>query len=140
MRLSADEALSRVAANVHGVLCSLHPDRGPDPQPVMYAVGDGGFIGVPVDSVKPKSSPRLRREDNLESDPRAALLVEQWDPADWSRLWWVRVQLLHVADPPPSVIDELADRLSHTVPQYANKPFHRVIVCRVVAVSGWAAA
>ena len=140
MRLSREAARARLIGNVHGVLCTMHPDRGPDPQPVVYAVSDDDHVGVPIDSVKPKSSTRLRREDNLDADPRAALLVEHWDEADWSRLWWVRAQLRHVADPPQSVIDDLADRLSHAVPQYSGKPFHRVLVCRVVAVTGWADA
>ena len=82
----------------------------------------------------------FHREINLAADPRAALLVEQWDAADWSQLWWVKAQLHHVADPPQSVVDDLADRLSRAVPQYADKPFHRVLVCRVATVTGWAAA
>ena len=139
MKLTQDEARARLAAQVHGVLCTLHPDRGPDPQPVVYAVTDDGHVGVPIDSVKPKSSSRLRREDNLDADPRSALLIEHWDAEDWTRLWWVRAHLRHVPDPPPSVTDDLADRLSRTVAQYADKPFHRVLVCRIVAVSGWSA-
>lgn len=139
MRLTPEGARARLAANVHGVLCTLHPQRGPDPVPVVYAVS-GSYLGMPVDSVKPKSSGHLRREDNLAADPRAALLVEQWDAADWSRLWWVRAHLGFVADPPAGVVDELSDRLSRAVPQYVDKPFHRVLVCRVVSLSGWAAA
>ena len=140
MRLSSDEAGRRLAAQVHGVLCTLHPARGPDPQPVVYAVSDDGHVGVPIDKVKPKASSRLRREDNLEADPRGALLVEQWDTDDWSRLWWVRADLEHVTNPSPALLDELADRLAGTVPQYADKPFHRVLVCRIVRVTGWSAA
>lgn len=138
MRLGEQQARDWLAAEVHGVLCTLHPERGPDPLPVVYAVS-GEFLGVPVDSVKPKTSARLRREDNLEFDPRAALLVEHWDPVDWSRLWWVRAHLQHLADPPSSLRDDLADRLAGAVPQYAGKPFHRILVCRIVAITGWAA-
>ncbi len=140
MRLNADEARARLAAHIHGVLCTLHPERGPDPQPVVYAVSDDGHVGVPIDRVKPKASTRLKREDNLEADPRGALLVEHWETYDWSRLWWVRADLQHVPDPPPSVTDDLAARLARTVPQYADRPFHRVLVCRIVNVTGWSAA
>ena len=140
MRLSADEARARLAGSVHGVMCTLHPERGPDPVPAVYALNDDGYVGVPVDRIKPKAATRLRREDNLQADPRAALLVEHWDTDDWSRLWWVRADLQHVADPPPSLTEDLADRLARTVPQYADRPFHRVLVCRVVALTGWAAA
>jgi hypothetical protein len=95
---------------------------------------------VPIDRVKPKTSSRLQREDNLAADPRGSLLIEHWETEDWSRLWWVRAQLEHVADPPAALTDELADRLARTVPQYADKPFHRVLVFRIVGVTGWAAA
>ncbi|MBM6400820.1 pyridoxamine 5'-phosphate oxidase family protein [Phycicoccus sonneratiae] len=140
MRLTSETARARLAAEVHGVLCTLHPERGPDPQPVVYAVSADGHVGVPIDRVKPKSSSRLRREDNLEADPRGSLLVEHWETEDWSRLWWVRATLEHVPDPPAALTDELADRLASTVPQYADKPFHRVLVCRITGVTGWAAS
>lgn len=140
MKLDEGEARARLAAEVHGVLATMHPERGPDPQPVVYAISDDGHVGVPIDTVKPKSSTRLRREDNLEADPRGTLLIEHWETEDWSRLWWVRAQLHHVPDPPTELTDDLADRLARTVPQYADKPFHRVLVCRIVAVTGWSAA
>ena len=140
MRLSPEQARERLAANVHGVLCTVHPERGPDPVPAVYAVSDDGHVGVPIDRIKPKASTRLQREDNLDADPRSALLVEHWDAEDWSRLWWVRADLEHVPDPPASLTEDLADRLARTVPQYADRPFHRVVVCRIVAVTGWAAS
>ena len=140
MRLSKDEAGARLASQVHGVVCTMHPERGPDPQPAVYAVSADGHVGVPIDTIKPKASSRLRREDNLEADPRGALLVEHWDADDWSRLWWVRADLEHVPDPPQALLDELADKLSRTVPQYADKPFHRVLVCRIADITGWSAS
>jgi hypothetical protein len=140
MRLSADEARARLGAQIHGVFCTLHPERGPDPQPVVYAVSDDGHVGVPIDRVKPKASSRLQREDNLDADPRGSLLIEHWETADWSRLWWVRADVVHVSDPAPALVDDLADRLARTVEQYADKPFHRVLVCRIVRVTGWAAS
>ncbi len=139
MRMDADEARARLAARNHGVLCTLHPERGPDPQPVVYAVDDDGHLGVPIDRVKPKARTRLQREDNFEADPRGTLLIEHWETEDWSRLWWVRADLRHVPDPPSAVTDGLADRLALSVPQYAGKPFHRVLVCRIIGVTGWSA-
>lgn len=140
MKLDADEARRRLADRSHGVFCTLHPDHGPDPQPVVYAVDDEGYVGVPIDSVKPKTSSRLQREKNLEADPRGSLLVEHWETEDWSRLWWVRARTEHVPDPPASVVEGLADRLSRAVPQYADRPFHHVLVCRITAIRGWAAS
>ncbi len=139
MKLSPDEARARLAAHVHGVLCTVHSERGPDPVPAVYALDDDGFVGVPIDRVKPKSSSRLQRERNLEADPRASLLVEHWDHADWARLWWVRADLRREDDPSRARVDDLAVRLARTVPQYADQPFDRVLVLRLVGVTGWAA-
>ena len=110
MKLPPEEARSRLGSRMHGVLCTLHPERGPDPQPVLYAASDDGYVGLPVDRVKPKASSQLQREKNLALDPRAALLVEHWDPDDWSRLWWVRATLEYVPVPPSALTTELAER------------------------------
>ena len=37
------------------------------------------------------------------------------------------------------VIADLTARLARAVPQYAGRPFHRVLVCQITAVTGWAA-
>jgi hypothetical protein len=139
MRLDGHDASARLAAHDHGVLCTLHAGRGVDAVPVAYALDGGGHLGVPVDLVKAKSSLRLQRERNLEADPRATLLAEGWDSADWSRLWWVRAQLLWQAKPDPDRVAGLAAGLSARYPQYRDQPFARLIVLRVVEVTGWAA-
>ncbi|NMO04694.1 hypothetical protein HH308_26075 [Gordonia sp. TBRC 11910] len=140
MKLTVAAAHARFAANLHGVLCTTHPDRGADPQPVVYTVSDDGYVGIPIDSVKPKTSTRLKREQNLAADPRATLLVEHWEIEDWSRLWWVKAQLSYLPGPERTVVDDLAERLSRTVPQYADRPFHRILVFGVVGVTGWSGA
>ena len=138
MRLADDEARARLAANDHGILCTVHPDRGVDAVPVAYVVDEDGYIGVPVDTVKPKASARLQRERNLEADPRATLLVEHWDPDDWSRLWWVRAEL-RLQDEVEGRTATLAAGLAGRYPQYRDQPFTRVLVLRIVGITGWAA-
>jgi hypothetical protein len=105
----------------------------------VYVVDEDGCVGVPVDRVKQKSSSRLQRERNLEADPRAALLVEHWDRGDWSRLWWVRAELRWQGDAAAARAADLAARLALAYPQYRDQPFTRVLVLRVVGVTGWAA-
>lgn len=141
MKLSAGEARARLGAHDHGVLCTVHAERGVDAVPVVYAVDEDGFVGVPVDRVKPKASPRLQRQRNLEADPRAALLVEHWDRQDWTRLWWVRAELRWQGDggEPAGRAAALAARLAETFPQYRDRPFSSILLLRVVAVSGWSA-
>jgi hypothetical protein len=140
MRLGDDEARARLATHDHGVLCTAHAARGADAVPVVYAIDDGGFAGVPIDLVKPKASTRLQRVRNLEADPRATLLAEHWDPADWSRLWWVRAELRWDADPDAAVIGGLAARLAERYEQYRDQPFVRVLVFEVVGLVGWVGA
>ena len=139
MRLTEHEARARLAAHDHGVLCTVHAERGVDAVPAVYVVDEDGWVGIPVDQVKPKSSSRLQRERNLEADPRAALLVEHWDRGDWSRLWWVRAELRWQGDAPAARAADLAARLARAYPQYQDQPFTRVLVLRVVGVTGWAA-
>jgi PPOX class probable F420-dependent enzyme len=140
MRLSNIDALARLAAHDHGVLCTLHAERGVDAVPVVYVTDDHGFVGVPVDRVKPKSSLRLQRVRNLEADPRATLLVEQWDRVDWSKLWWVRAELRWHGDDVGDREASLATELARRYPQYQDRPFERVLVLQVVTVSGWSAS
>jgi len=139
MRLAEHEAHARLAAHDHGILCTVHAERGVDAVPVAYAMDDDGYVGVPVDRVKPKASLRLQRERNLEADPRATLLVEHWDRDDWSRLWWVRAELRWQDEGSSGREGALAALLAGRYPQYRDQPFFRVLVLRVVGVTGWAA-
>jgi len=146
MRIADHEARARLGAHDHAILCTVHAERGVDAVPVAYAVDDDGYVGVPVDQVKPKASLRLQRERNLEADPRATLLAEHWDGGDWSRLWWVRAELRwqgSTAAGPAALADRaasLAALLAERYPQYQDQPFARVLVLRIVGVTGWAAA
>ncbi len=140
MRLSADQALERFTAHDHGVLATVHPDRGVHAVPCVYAVDADGFLGVPIDTVKPKTSTQLQRERNLEVDPRATLLADLWDHDDWTRLWWVRVDLSQVLEPEPSRIASLGALLADKHVQYAGQPFATVLVFSITGVTGWSAA
>jgi putative heme iron utilization protein len=139
MRLTGADALARLTAHDHAILCTLHAERGVDAVPVAYAVDGDGFVGVPVDLVKPKASLRLQRERNLEADPRATLLAEHWTRDDWSQLWWVRAELQYQPDPAPDRAAVLASLLAQRYPQYSDQPFARVLVLRIVTVTGWTA-
>jgi Pyridoxamine 5'-phosphate oxidase len=138
MKLTEDEARARLVAHDHGILCTVHAERGVDAVPVAFVVNDDGYVGVPVDWVKPKAAMRLQRERNLEADPRATLLVEHWDRADWSRLWWVRAELRWQSDVDAGRAAALAAGLAGRYPQYRDQPFARVLVLRIVGVTGWA--
>jgi hypothetical protein len=138
MHLTRDEAMRRASAADHGVLATLHQSRGADLVPACFAI-EGDRVAIPVDSVKPKGSTALGRIRNLERDPRATLLVEHWDAADWSRLWWVRLLLVRTAEP-PEVVATLEDALRRRYPQYATAPFVEILTFRIDHIGGWAAS
>lgn len=121
------------------MLSTLHADRGIDAVPIVYAV-IGDLVGVPIDRVKPKSSLRLQRQANLEADPRATLLIEQWDRDDWSKLWWVRAELRYIGTQPNEQSAALAAQLTQAFTQYRDQPFAGMLMLRIAAISGWSAS
>jgi Pyridoxamine 5'-phosphate oxidase len=137
MKLAESDARTRLSTHDHGILCTVHAIRGADAVPVAYVVDVDGFVGIPVDQVKPKASSRLQRERNLEADPRATLLVEHWDADDWTRLWWVRAEMRWQPDVDADRAASLATGLAGRYPQYRDQPFTKVLVLRVVGVVGW---
>jgi PPOX class probable F420-dependent enzyme len=138
MELSTSDAWERVIESRHGVLGTMHPERGVDLVPVVYAVADNHTIFLPIDTVKAKTSTRLQRLDNIRSDPRATLLVDAYDD-DWTRLWWVRLNgegTEATADDSGRFASLLADRY----PEYTDAAsIVGGIVLRPLAVTGWAA-
>lgn len=139
MPIAETTARELLREHSHGVLGTLHAERGIDLTPVVYAT-EGRFLGSPVDLVKLKSSLRLQRERNLESDARATLLIEHWDRDDWSKLWWVRAELRWTGADGAGFGDVLATKLAAAFPQYRDKPFATVLVFEVERVTGWSAS
>ena len=132
------DARARLERADHGVLSTLHPDRGIDSVPVCFVV-DGELVAIPIDTIKPKRSTHLGRLRNLASDPRATLLVEHWDFDDWSKLWWVRASLVLTEVDAGSAAD-LTRRLAAKHPQYADGGIESVIPLRIVDLAGWSAS
>lgn len=127
----------RLESADHGVLSTLHPERGVDAVPVCFAI-DGDLVGIPIDIVKAKRSTKLGRLRNLERDPRATLLVERWDRDDWSQLWWVRASLEHTT-PDPAAHERFVALLERKYPQYTAGTIDTVILLTIVDLAGWSA-
>ena len=81
-----EEVRPRLEAARAGHLATASPDGDPHLIPVVFAlVGDHVYIAI---DEKPKTTLRLRRLTNIESNPKFALLVDHYDD-DWNQLWWI---------------------------------------------------
>jgi PPOX class probable F420-dependent enzyme len=94
-----------------GRLGTVTSDGRPHVVPCCFAL-EGERLYSAVDA-KPKTTPALRRLENLRRNPAAALLVDHYDE-DWRQLWWVRV------DGSGGVLDDDAQR-AHALTLLAAK-------------------
>lgn len=72
-------------------LATVSPRGAPRIVPIVFVLlgdGDHDVLWSPVDD-KPKSTRALRRLADIESSPRASVLVDHYAD-DWAELWWVR--------------------------------------------------
>jgi PPOX class probable F420-dependent enzyme len=127
-----DERRRRVAEARVGRLATVRADGRPHVVPCCFAL-DGDRLFTAVDDVKAKSTPALRRLDNIAAHPQASLLVDFYDE-DWSLLWWVRVDgTAHVTPSPDAGIDRLMQKYE----QYRRQPPPGPVI--VVDIQRWVA-
>jgi PPOX class probable F420-dependent enzyme len=81
------DAAAVFAESPVAMLATVGPGGAPHVVPVVFAVHND-VIYTAVDA-KRKSTRRLRRLTNIESNPQVSMLVDHYED-DWTRLWWVR--------------------------------------------------
>ena len=120
-----------------GHLATVAPDGAPHVVPVCYALVGEAVYSVVDD--KPKRSTRLQRLRNIQAHPRAALIVDRYDDADWSRLAWVLLRgpaaVLEAGAEHARAIAALRDRY----PQYRTMRLDDRPVIRLTAerITSW---
>ena len=133
MRHDEEWARERFAEAKVARLATVSGDGSPHLVPMVFAV-DGTRLISAVDD-KPKSTTDLRRLDNIAVNPFVSVLVDHYDDANWTQLWWAR------ADGWGRIYDEFD--LSALVARYAQyreqPPAGPVIVIEVDHWSGWSA-
>ena len=136
MKLSESGSRELFVAARSACLGTVDAAGAPHLVPITFAV-DADRVYFAVDA-KPKSSPHLKRLDNIRRHHTVSLLADHYD-ADWTRLWWVR------ADGVARILAEQEDRdapirlLTAKYPQYEQQPPQGpVIEIDVARWSGWA--
>jgi PPOX class probable F420-dependent enzyme len=128
----------RVAAAPVARLATLRPDGSPRLVPVTFAAV-GELLCFAVDEVKPKRDRRLARLADIARDPRVALLVDHYD-ADWSALWWIRVDGHAAAHPDGPLRERALDALAAKYPPYRTaRPAGPVVAITPLRWTGWSA-
>ena len=138
-----DELRRRVAAAPVGRLATLRPDGTPRLVPVTFAAVPAAaaddVLCFAVDEVKPKRHARLARLADIERDDRVALLVDYYD-ADWSALWWVRIDGRAAVHADGPMRERALPVLAAKYPAYrAAPPRGPVVAITPLRWAGWAA-
>ena len=129
-------ALELLRAARVGRLATTGEDGQPHLVPVCF-VFDGDALYTPIDG-KPKTTRRLKRVRNLETNPRAALLVDHYEE-DWRRLRYVLVEGEGSLVAGAEVAEVLAS-LREKYPQYAEVEVGpEVIRIAALRIAAWTA-
>jgi PPOX class probable F420-dependent enzyme len=111
-------------------LATITPDGVPHLVPVVFAV-HGDLVYTAVDA-KPKTTQRLRRLTNIESNPHVSLLVDHY-ANDWTQLWWVRVDGVAAIHRDGAVLHTGHLLLRAKYPQYQTVPLDGPVIAVTVA-------
>ncbi|MCY3651683.1 MAG: TIGR03668 family PPOX class F420-dependent oxidoreductase [bacterium] len=103
--------------------------------PIVFAFQDG-MIYTAVDA-KPKTTHRLKRIRNIESNPRVSVLVDHYHD-DWERLWWIRLDgKARIVESGPARTSALL-LLAEKYPIYVDQPPPGpAIVIEVETIRSW---
>jgi nitroimidazol reductase NimA-like FMN-containing flavoprotein (pyridoxamine 5'-phosphate oxidase superfamily) len=130
IQLSEDEQRELIESERIVVVSSLGTRGWPHSMPLWY-VPRSGEVWI-------YTYAKSQKVRNLERDPRATLLVEGWDPLDWSQLWWVRVELRRT-ELDDAQADGLARLLRDKYLPYRDATFAALLTFDLGPITGWAA-
>ena len=133
-----EELRRRVATAPVARLATLRRDGTARLVPVTFALLDD-LLCFAVDEIKPKRDARLARLADIARDPRVTLLVDHYD-ADWSALWWVRVDGRATVHPDGPLRERALAALAAKYPPYRTaRPPGPVVAITSVRCAGWTA-
>ena len=132
------EARRFLEAHRVGHLATAGADGAPHVVPVCYALDDGALYFVADEKPKRRPARELRRLRNVRENPRAAIVVDDWDE-DWTRLGWVMLRGPAEILPDGPEHDQAQALLRSRYPQYRGMELDElpVIAIRIERVTSW---
>lgn len=128
----------RVAAAQVARLATVSSDGAPHLVPFCFVL-DGDVLYSAVDH-KPKRAVELQRLRNMAAEPRVCVLVDHYE-ADWSQLWWVRLDGRASRVEPGAEAERALDGLAAKYPPYeVVRPKGALTRIEVERWTGWSAA
>jgi PPOX class probable F420-dependent enzyme len=129
---------ARVAAARVARLATVRADGTPHIVAVTFALEEDTVVSV-VDH-KPKRTQELQRLRNLEGRPTASLLVDHYED-DWSKLWWVRLDLaVEIVRDGPRRTDLLEPLIRKYADYRVTAPQGPVLAMRIRSTTSWSAS
>ena len=129
---------ARVAAARVARLATVRADGTPHIVAVTFALEEDTVVSV-VDH-KPKRTQELQRLRNLEGRPTASLLVDHYED-DWSKLWWVRLDLaVEIVRDGPRRTDLLEPLIRKYADYRVTAPQGPVLTMRIRSTTSWSAS
>ncbi|HMD55884.1 MAG TPA: TIGR03668 family PPOX class F420-dependent oxidoreductase [Solirubrobacteraceae bacterium] len=134
--MTATEARRRFATARVARLATVDGDGRPHLVPIVFVLARETIYSVT--DTKPKRTTELRRLQNVRANPDASVLVDHYDDANWSALWWVR------ADGAARILDLDEPEAQHAVQMLSERyPQQRaagpVLAIDVQRWSAWSA-
>jgi PPOX class probable F420-dependent enzyme len=119
-------------------LATRTPTGQSDLVPITFAL-DGDRLVTAVDH-KPKTTTRLKRLDNIRTNPEVDILIDHYDDETWDELWWVRLRgVAQVVEDGPLFADAVT-ALVAKYPQYREvTPAGPVIFIEILRWQWWSA-
>jgi PPOX class probable F420-dependent enzyme len=134
--VSPEEARERFSRAKVARLATVDRDGHPHLVPIVFVLAGETLYSVVDD--KPKRTTELQRLRNLRSNPAASILVDHYEDADWSALWWVRADgSARVLEPDQAEARAAVELLLARYPQ--QRPTGVVIAVDVERWTHWSA-
>jgi PPOX class probable F420-dependent enzyme len=109
-------------------------DDAPHLVPVCFVIHQDVLYSA-IDDLKPKTTMRLRRVENIERNPAVSVLIDEY-AEDWSALWWIRLDgRARVVDSSSPTHATACRLLAEKYEQYRRRPPPGPVV--EVAIETW---